>query len=76
MLRHRADQSPNNATFPFIATIHDVDREISVVNSIEFETTTFSLMVSITALTGQTAVAARMGSFAAFMTSEPCDVWR
>jgi hypothetical protein len=35
MLRHRADQSPNNATFPFIATIHDVDREISVVNSIE-----------------------------------------
>jgi hypothetical protein len=35
MLRHRADQSPNNATFQFIATIHNVDREILVVNSIE-----------------------------------------
>ncbi len=36
MLRHHADKPPNNGTFPcLIATIQSVDREISVVNSIE-----------------------------------------
>jgi hypothetical protein len=36
----------------------------------------FAVFLNIAALMGQTAVATRMGLLAAFMTSEPCDIWQ